>query len=35
MKIEQAAYIVGIFMGAKLACASRERLNALKEYLVL
>ena len=35
MKLEECTYIVGVFMGAKLAGASREKLNALKEHLVL
>ncbi len=32
--LEQAAYAIGIFMGAKLAGASAERLNLLRKHLI-
>jgi hypothetical protein len=32
---EECAYIVGVFLGAKLAGASNEKLNALRRNLVL
>ena len=35
VQIEECAYIIGVFMGAKLAGASKEKLNALKEHLVV
>jgi len=35
MDLEKYAYIIGIFMGAKLAGASHERLHMMRKYLVL
>jgi hypothetical protein len=32
---EEWAYIIGVFLGAKLAGASNEKLNALRRNLVL
>lgn len=34
MDIEESAYVIGVFMGAKLAGASTERLNLLSKHLV-
>lgn len=33
--IEEGAFVVGTFMGAKLAGASAETLNLLRKHLVL
>lgn len=35
MDLEADAYILGVFMGAKLAGASNERLNLLRKHLVM